>query len=78
MASTYPDWKVALWRGFRSAVAAGFAVAIATPVSWTEPAKAVQVLGVAFVAGVLTAAGVYIRNTWGNPTQTSLVDKIII
>lgn len=79
MAKSYPEWKVRIWRAIRAAVAAGIASTIAVKPDLSDPRKTVQILAVAFSTGVLTWAGKYIRDRWGEADKSAgVLNKLIL
>lgn len=58
----FPSWAINLYRGARTAVGAGLAQALILQPDWSDQNQALRTLGVAFLAGFLTAFGKFLRD----------------
>lgn len=76
----FPEWAKILYRGVRSAVAAGLAQAWLLKPDWGNPEEALRTVAVAFVAGFIPAFGMWLRD-WLDEQfdidEKSLVAKVM-
>lgn len=76
--TTYPEYKRILWRGLRTAVAAGLTQALYLNLDWADPSTAYRVFGAAFIAGVFVSGAKLIRDELGSSDQDNLLHKMPI
>jgi len=81
-AISYPQWKIIAWRFLRTAIAGGVSSLLTVTIVLKPDLSNIKEYGfallAAFIAGMIGALGLAIRDLWGNKEQDSLVDKIII
>jgi len=73
----FPEWAKILYRGVRSAVGAGLAQIFLIP-DWQSAPE--RTLLVAFVAGFLSALGMFLRDKvdeWFGWNEKSLIQKVM-
>lgn len=60
--NNFPDWAIWLYRGARSAFAAGVAQAFLIPMNFGDPQAWVRLALVSFATGFITAFGKFLRD----------------
>jgi hypothetical protein len=73
----FPEWAKILYRGVRSAIAAGFAQVVLVPDWQSQPQRT---LLIAFVTGFLPSFGMWLRDKvdeWFGWDEKSLVQKVM-
>lgn len=62
MSSIKKEWIRIVYRGVRTAVAAGLASAWLVKPDWSKPEEALRVIGVAFASGFAVSFGMWFRD----------------
>ena len=80
MSSIKKEWIRIIYRGVRTAVASGLALAWATKVDWTNLEDALKVVGGAFLSGFIVSLGMWLRDILDSEFgfgEKSLLNRII-